>query len=192
MTQQARGEYAVTHLRVKPECMEQFMPLWERLLSTDDQGEQERIRADMRPLQYEVGPTETFHNMITTVGKNDMLDKYLKGAAYTQTLVMGLKGTGTAAATDTQASHPGWLEQGGTNAPTYTAPRKTVTMRPTRTSGVEHVEHRAPSPSRARARSSAASSTTAAPPPSTTPRACCSARATSPQASRWSTPTRWS
>jgi hypothetical protein len=82
----------------------------------------------MREFQMEVGETEVFHNLITTVGKNDLLDKYLKGSAYTQTLVMGLKGTGAAAATDTQASHPSWLEQGGTNAPTYTAPRKTVTM----------------------------------------------------------------
>lgn len=71
---------------------------------------------------------ESFDNVVTTVGKNDMLDKFLKGSAYTQTIRMGLKGSGSAAAGDTQASHAGWLEVGLANAPTYTAPRKDVTM----------------------------------------------------------------
>lgn len=125
---QPRGEYTVTHLRPKPECMDKFMPLWEKLCAAQTPEEQEPIRNAMREFQMEVGETETFSNLVTTVGKNDLLDKYLKGAAYTQTLCMGLKGTGAAAATDTQASHPGWLEQGAANAPTYTAPRKVVTM----------------------------------------------------------------
>jgi hypothetical protein len=38
---------------------------------------------------------------------------------------MGLKGTGTAAVGDTQASHAGWLEVGLANAPTYSGNRKT-------------------------------------------------------------------
>lgn len=67
-------------------------------------------------------------NLVTTAGKNDLLDKYLKGSAYTQTIRMGLKGTGSAAAGDTQASHGGWLEQGLANAPTYAGNRKDVTM----------------------------------------------------------------
>lgn len=71
---------------------------------------------------------DVIDNVVTTVGKNDILDKYLKGAAYTQTFRMGLKGTGAAAAGDTQASHAGWLEVGLANAPTYTAPRKDVVM----------------------------------------------------------------
>ena len=125
---QPRGEYTVSHLRPKPECMEQFMPLWQRFIATEDEAQRAALAAQMRPFQTEVGEAEVFHNLITTVGKNDLLDKYLKGTAYTQTIVMGLKGTGSAAATDTQASHAGWLEVGGTNAPTYTAPRKTVTM----------------------------------------------------------------
>jgi len=71
---------------------------------------------------------DTIKNLVTTLGKNDFLDKYLKGAAYTQTIVMGLKGTGVAVVGDTQASHAGWLEVGVANAPTYTGPRKVVTM----------------------------------------------------------------
>ena len=71
---------------------------------------------------------DTIENLVTTVGKNDFLDKYLKGSAYTQTIVMGLAGAGTKAVGDTQASHAGWLEVGLANAPTYTGPRKAVTM----------------------------------------------------------------
>jgi hypothetical protein len=71
---------------------------------------------------------DTVFNLVTTVGKNDLLDKYLKGSAYTQTFRMGLAGAGTKAAADTQASHAGWLEVGLANAPTYTGNRKDVTM----------------------------------------------------------------
>lgn len=66
---------------------------------------------------------DTIHNLVTTVGKNDVLDKYLGlGAAHTA-VRMGLKGTGSAAAGDTMASHAGWLEVGLANAPTYTGNR---------------------------------------------------------------------
>jgi hypothetical protein len=54
-----------------------------------------------------------------------VLDKYLAGSAYTASVVMGLKGTGAPAAGDTQASHAGWSEVGGANAPAYSGTRKT-------------------------------------------------------------------
>lgn len=92
------------------------------------EAEIQRLTAQMRPLQHEASETERFHNLITTVGKNDLLDKYLKGSAYTQTIRMGLKGAGSAAAGDTQASHAGWTERGGANAPAYTGNRKDVAM----------------------------------------------------------------
>lgn len=53
---------------------------------------------------------EHFHNLVTTEGKNDLLDKYFKGSSYTATWYMCLKGTGSAAAGDTLASHSGWSE----------------------------------------------------------------------------------
>lgn len=71
---------------------------------------------------------DTIKNLVTTLGKNDLLDKFLKGAAYTQTIRMGLKGTGTPDVADTQASHATWSEVGGANAPTYTGNRKDVVM----------------------------------------------------------------
>lgn len=67
---------------------------------------------------------DTINNLVTTVGKNLLLDKILGNSA-AGAVVMGLKGTGSAASGDTQASHAGWLEVGGSNAPTYTGNRQT-------------------------------------------------------------------
>lgn len=126
-----RGEYTVQHLRPNPATLPEFMPLWtarNAAIVAGDDAEVSRLTDAMRPLQIEVGPAEMFENLITTVGKNDILDKYLLGSAYTQTIRMGLKGAGAAVAGDTQASHASWLEQGLANAPTYTGSRKSVTM----------------------------------------------------------------
>lgn len=68
---------------------------------------------------------DTIHNLVTTVGKNDLLDKYIAGSGYTASVRMGLKGAGTAVVGDTQASHGGWTERGGANAPAYTGNRPT-------------------------------------------------------------------
>jgi hypothetical protein len=62
----------------------------------------------------EVKWTDTIENLVTTVGKNDLLDKYLAGSAYTATWYLGLISstsytTGPAAG-DTAASHGGWTE----------------------------------------------------------------------------------
>jgi hypothetical protein len=47
---------------------------------------------------------EPIQNLVTTVGKNLTLDTILGNSA-AGAVVMGLKGTGTALVTDTQASH---------------------------------------------------------------------------------------
>lgn len=88
---------------------------------------EEALSREMRPLQFVAWEDES-PNLVTNVGRNDILDKYWRGSAYTQTVVMGLKGTGAPAAGDTQASHAGWSEVGGANAPVYTGARKAVTM----------------------------------------------------------------
>jgi len=73
---------------------------------------------------------DTIENVVCTLGKNVALDAFLAGAAYTVTgPFMGLissVGWSAVAAADTMASHAGWTEAGGSNAPTYTAPRKTA------------------------------------------------------------------
>lgn len=53
---------------------------------------------------------ETVHNVVTTVGKTDIVDKYLKGSAYTAAWYLVLAGAGTKAVGDTLASHAGWTE----------------------------------------------------------------------------------
>jgi hypothetical protein len=68
--------------------------------------------------------SDTIENLTTNVGRASLNDAYLGNTA-AGAVVMGLKGTGTAAYTDTQASHAGWLEVGATNAPTYSGTRKT-------------------------------------------------------------------
>jgi len=54
---------------------------------------------------------EEIDNLVTTEGKNDILDKYFKGSAYTAAWYLGLAGAGTKAVGDTLASHAGWTEQ---------------------------------------------------------------------------------
>jgi hypothetical protein len=73
---------------------------------------------------------DTIENVVATVGKNLALDSFLAGAAYTVTgpfmgLISSVSYTAVAAG-DTMASHAGWLEAGGTNAPTYSGNRKTA------------------------------------------------------------------
>ena len=78
----------------------------------------------------EVKWTDTIENTVVTVGKNLALDTFLAGSAYTVVgPFMGLISLASFSAinvADTMASHAGWLEAGATNAPTYTAPRKTA------------------------------------------------------------------
>lgn len=57
--------------------------------------------------------SDTIQNLVTTVGKNDLLDKYFAGVTYTANWYMGLVDGGTTptyAAGDTLASHAGWTE----------------------------------------------------------------------------------
>lgn len=53
---------------------------------------------------------EEGHNTVMTGGKNDIIDKYFKGAAYTAAWFLGLKGTGVEVVGDTLASHATWSE----------------------------------------------------------------------------------
>lgn len=56
---------------------------------------------------------EEIENLVTTAGKNNLLDTYLAGSAYTAAWYLGLvdgSGTPSYAAGDTSASHAGWTE----------------------------------------------------------------------------------
>lgn len=84
-----------------------------------------KLEAELALFPLEEKWRDVAYNLVTTVGGNDILDKYLAGSTYTATPKMGLKGTGTAVIGDTQASHASWLEQGLANAPVYTGNRPT-------------------------------------------------------------------
>ena len=68
--------------------------------------------------------SDVIENLTTNVGRQNLLNSYFANTGG-GAVVMGLKGTGTAAYADTQASHSTWLEVGNTNAPTYSGTRKT-------------------------------------------------------------------
>jgi hypothetical protein len=78
--------------------------------------------------------TDAIENLVVTVGKNDLLDKYFAGSAYNAAWYMGLvdNASFTAyAAGDTLASHTGWLENLG-----YTsATRPSVSWTPAASAG---------------------------------------------------------
>lgn len=142
----ANGVYNASCLRVKPDKMAAFLPLWNRRNAAERTlhrrfarfvprmrrillEEIEDLTEHMRRFQYTaweaVGP-----NVVATVGKNLALDTFLAGSSYTVTgpylgLISSVSYSAVAAG-DTMASHSGWLEAGNANAPTYTAPRKTA------------------------------------------------------------------
>jgi hypothetical protein len=70
--------------------------------------------------------TDTYTNLVTTAGKNDLLDKYLAGSAYTATWYLGLISltsyTTGPAASDTAATHTGWVEDQNYSNATRVAP----------------------------------------------------------------------
>ena len=71
--------------------------------------------------------SDTIENLTTNVGRASLIGSYFANTGG-GAIVMGLKGTGAAAYTDTQISHGGWLEVGNANAPTYSGTRKTPSV----------------------------------------------------------------
>ncbi len=68
---------------------------------------------ECRDAEGNVKWSETVRNLVTTAGKNDLLDKYFAGSAYTAGWFMGLVDNASftaIAAADTMASHAGWIE----------------------------------------------------------------------------------
>lgn len=59
---------------------------------------------------YSLKWRESVHNLVTIVGKTDIVDKYFKGSGYNAAWYLGLKGAGPVSVTDTLSSHSGWSE----------------------------------------------------------------------------------
>ena len=67
--------------------------------------------------------SDQIKNLVVTVGRNDLLDKYFSGSAYTALWYLGLINSGgTYSAGDTMASHATWTENTGYAAATRPAP----------------------------------------------------------------------
>jgi hypothetical protein len=88
-----------------------------------------RFTVTCRDAEGNIRWEDDFPNLVVTAGKNDLLNKYFLGSAYTAAFFVGLKGTGTIAAGDTMASHAGWTDiTGYSNAtrPAFTAASSTA------------------------------------------------------------------
>lgn len=84
--------------------------LWDELEAAASAAELDELRS-MAAGGGELFWRDEGHNRVVNVGLNDILDKYLKGSAYTAAHYVGLTdGTPTTAAGDTQSSHAGWAE----------------------------------------------------------------------------------
>lgn len=122
-----KGAFRATHRRCIPGKEGDYMPLFQAFCAAQEAGdaaEEKRIRALMLPLQEVVG-VEEYSNVVTLLGRNLALNQVLDGGA--SATYLGLAGTGSKVEADTQASHAGWSEVGGANAPAYTGNRKTIT-----------------------------------------------------------------
>lgn len=84
------------------------------------------LKRQLDQIPLELKWRDTIENVVTTVGKNNMLDNHLAGSSYTAAWFMGLISatsytTGPAAG-DTMASHGGWTEDTAYAAATRPAP----------------------------------------------------------------------
>lgn len=127
--QAPRATFTVECLTAKLEHRLEVQELQARIAELRAQGfhpEADALFAYMTRELMEVAWTEQKSNLVTTGGKNDLLDKYLSGSGYTAAWFCGLissVGYSAIAAGDTMASHAGWTEAGGANAPTYSGNR---------------------------------------------------------------------
>lgn len=85
------------------------------LESSEDAGKASgTYNVECRDAEGNLKWSDTIENLVTTAGKNDLLDKLLAGSAYTAAWYLGLIGstsytTGPAVG-DTSATHGGWVE----------------------------------------------------------------------------------
>ena len=97
--------------------------------STELVGLEGTYKAECFDAQGNLKWSDEIKNLTTNVGRKSLLDSYFANTGG-GAIVMGLGGPNavpvfTPAYTDTQASHAGWYEVGGTNAPAYSGTRKT-------------------------------------------------------------------
>lgn len=129
-----RARFDVSCMRLAEEHVPKFLALQEKVALLRQrhkfvEARRAELQASRLP-RFEQWRESEF-NTITTGGKNDLLDKYFAGSGYTAAWYCGLISSvsySAISAADTMASHAGWLEAGGANAPTYTGNRPALTF----------------------------------------------------------------
>lgn len=129
-----RAVFHATCYEAKPGMVEHVASMQEQIAKFKERGEFDKAEAFHQDMianfMREKWAVEE-HNLVTTVGLTDILDKYFKGSSYTAAWFCGLISSvsySAIAVGDTMASHAGWTEAGGTNAPTYTGNRPALTF----------------------------------------------------------------
>jgi hypothetical protein len=115
----------------KAPCFEGQVKFWKPRDPNRDVNEAVVCDPTGAPIGFDLVTERHWKNLVTTGGKNDLLDKYFAGAAYTATWFAGIVSSvsfSAYAAGDTMASHAGWTEAGATNAPNYTGNRPAITF----------------------------------------------------------------
>jgi hypothetical protein len=135
--QQVSAPHAIFHVdcyEAKPGMTAHVASMQEQIAKFKERGELDKAESfhqDMMARFMQPKWSLQEHNLVTTAGLTDILDKYFKGSSYTATWFCGLISSvsySTIVVGDTMASHAGWTEAGGTNAPTYTGNRPALTF----------------------------------------------------------------
>ena len=125
---EAVGVYTARCFEAVPERKAEYDALFQKHMAAIQNGEKVLaglIQEELDAIPMQEKWNDTFANLVTTVGKNSMLDNFISGSGFTQVgpymgLISSISYTAIAAG-DTMASHAGWTEAGSTNAPTLTA-----------------------------------------------------------------------
>lgn len=143
---EAHGVYTVQLIGPREDVRAEYCVLRDELWEIERASEiadaaiarAKQLRETMRGMEELKGDLDTFDNLVTTVGKNDALDKYLAGSSYTAAWYMGLISSTSYTAVavgDTMSSHSGWLEAGSGNTPVYSQGARPTTAWSSASSG---------------------------------------------------------
>lgn len=127
-----KGHYVVKCLEPLPEFRAQYLKLREHIdvlqshQGIDNSELLAKLFIELAAIPKYEAWTQPIDNLVTTVGKNNLLDNHLSGSSYTAAWYIGLVSstsyTTGAAAGDTSSSHGGWAEDQNYSQSTRVAP----------------------------------------------------------------------